>query len=107
MKGCKKKTAFIRNEDAQWIDENLLETGMSDSFGTVVRKAVSEYVAKQRKNRNVGFAKFMGEENFRALEVYAEKNKLDVEQLLRDTLIQKSKYLAKAWKKIAVANFFY
>lgn len=95
MKGCKKKTAFIRNEDAHWIDENLLETGLSDSFGTVVRKAVSEYVAKQRQNRNMGFAKFMGEENFRALEVYAEKKGIDLEKLIRETLIQKSKYVSK------------
>lgn len=95
MKACQKKTAFIRNEDAQWIDENLVATGLSDNFGTVVRKAVSEYVAKQRQNRNMGFAKFMGEENFRALELYAEKNGLDIEQLLRETLIQKSKYVSK------------
>jgi hypothetical protein len=95
MKACQKKTAFIRNEDAQWIDENLVATGLSDNFGTVVRKAVSEYVAKQRQNRNMGFAKFMGEENFRALELHAEKNGLDIEQLLRETLIQKSKYVSK------------
>ena len=96
MKGCQKKTAFIRNEDAQWIDENLLETGLSDNFGTVVRKAVSEYIAKQKKNRDVSFAKFMGEENFRALEVYTEKNGLDLEKVLRETLIQKSKYVSKS-----------
>ena len=96
MKGCQKKTAFIRNEDAQWIDENLLETGLSDNFGTVVRKAVSEYIAKQKKNRDVGFAKFIGEENFRALEVYAEKNELYLEKVLRETLIQKSKYVSKS-----------
>jgi hypothetical protein len=95
MKACQKKTAFIRNEDAQWIDENLVATGLSDNFGTVVRKAVSEYVAKQRQNRNMGFAKFMGEENFRALELHAEKNGLNIEQLLRETLIQKSKYVSK------------
>lgn len=95
MKGCQKKTAFIRNEDAEWIDENLVETGLSDNFGTVVRKAVSEYVAKQRKNRNMGFAKFIGEENFKALEVYAEKKGLDLEKLIRETLIQKSKYVSK------------
>ena len=51
MKGCQKKTTFIRNEDAQWIDENLLKTGLSDNFGMVVRKAVSEYVAKQKQSR--------------------------------------------------------
>ena len=95
MKGCQKKTTFIRNEDAQWIDENLLKTGLSDNFGTVVRKAVSEYVAKQKQSRALGFSKFIGDENFRVIENYAEKNQLDVEQLLRDTLIQKSKYLAK------------
>ena len=95
MKGCQKKTTFIRNEDAQWIDENLLKTGLSDNFGMVVRKAVSEYVAKQKQSRALGFSKFMGDENFRVLEDYAIKNDLDVEQLLRDTLIQKSKYLAK------------
>lgn len=95
MKACQKKTAFIRNEDAQWIDENLVATGLSDNFGTVVRKAVSEYVAKQRQNRNLGFAKFIGEENFRALELHAEKNGLDIEKLLRETLIQKSKYVSK------------
>ena len=95
MKGCQKKTTFIRNEDAQWIDENLLKTGLSDNFGMVVRKAVSDYVAKQKQSRALGFSKFMGDENFRALEDYAIKNDLDVEQLLRDTLIQKSKYLAK------------
>lgn len=95
MKGCQKKTTFIRNEDAQWIDENLLKTGLSDNFGMVVRKAVSEYVAKQKQSRALGFSKFMGDENFRVLEYYAIKNDLDVEQLLRDTLIQKSKYLAK------------
>ena len=48
MKGCQ-KTTFIRNEDAQWIDENLLKTGLSDNFGMVVRKAVSEYVTKQKE----------------------------------------------------------
>ena len=95
MKGCQKKTAFIRNEDAQWIDENLLKTGLSDNFGMVVRKAVSEYVAKQKQSRALGFSKFIGDENFRVIENYAEKNQLDVEQLLIDTLIQKSKYLAK------------
>ena len=61
----------------------------------VVRKAVSDYVAKQKQSRALGFSKFMGDENFRVLEDYAIKNDLDVEQLLRDTLIQKSKYLAK------------
>lgn len=95
MKGCQKKTTFIRNEDAQWIDENLLKTGLSDNFGMVVRKAVAEYVAKQKQSRALGFSKFMGDENFRVFEDYAIKNDLDVEQLLRDTLIQKSKYLAK------------
>ena len=95
MKGCQKKTTFIRNEDAQWIDENLLKTGLSDNFGMVVRKAVSDYVAKQKQSRALGFSKFMGDENFRIFEDYAIKNDLDVEQLLRDTLIQKSKYLAK------------
>ncbi len=95
MKGCQKKTTFIRNEDAQWIDENLLKTGLSDNFGMVVRKAVSDYVAKQKQSRALGFSKIMGDENFRILEDYAIKNNLDVEQLLRDTLIQKSKYLAK------------
>ena len=95
MKGCQKKTTFIRNEDAQWIDENLLKTGLSDNFGMVVRKAVSEYVEKQKQSRALGFSKFIGAENFRVLEDYAIKNDLDVEQLLRDTLIQKSKYLAK------------
>lgn len=95
MKGCQKKTTFIRNEDAQWIDENLLKTGLSDNFGMVVRKAVSEYVAKQKQSRALGFSKFIGDENFRILEDYAAKNDLDVEQLLRETLIQKSKYLAK------------
>lgn len=95
MKGCQKKTTFIRNEDAQWIDENLLKTGLSDNFGMVVRKAVSEYVAKQKQSRVLGFSKFIGDENFRVIENYAEKNQLDVEQLLKDTLIQKSKYLAK------------
>lgn len=99
MKGCQKKTTFIRNEDAQWIDENLLKTGLSDNFGMVVRKAVSDYVAKQKQSRALGFSKFMGEENFRVLEDYATKNDLDVEQLLRDTLIQKSKYLAKIAEK--------
>lgn len=95
MKGCQKKTTFIRNEDAQWIDENLLKTGLSDNFGMVVRKAVSEYVEKQKQSRALGFSKFIGDENFRILEEYAAKNDLDVEQLLRETLIQKSKYLAK------------
>lgn len=95
MKGCQKKTTFIRNEDAQWIDENLLKTGLSDNFGMVVRKAVSDYVAKQKQSRALGFSKFMGDENFRVIEDYAIKNYLDVEQLLRDTLIKKSKYLAK------------
>ena len=95
MKGCQKKTTFIRNEDAQWIDENLLKTGLSDNFGMVVRKAVAEYVAKQKQSRALGFSKFMGDENFRVFEDYAIKNDLNVEQLLRDTLIQKSKYLAK------------
>ena len=59
----------------------------------VVRKAV--YVAKQKQSRALGFSKFIGDENFRVIEKYAEKNQLDVEQLLRDTLIKKSKYLAK------------
>lgn len=95
MKGCQKKTTFIRNEDAQWIDENLLKTGLSDNFGMVVRKAVSEYVTKQKRARASGFAKLIGDENFRVLEDYAEKNNLDIEQLLKETLIQKSKYLAK------------
>lgn len=95
MKGCQKKTTFIRNEDAQWIDENLLKTGLSDNFGMVVRKAVSDYVAKQKQSRALGFSKFMGDENFRVLEDYAIKNNLDVEQLLKETLIQKSKYLGR------------
>lgn len=99
MKGCQKKTTFIRNEDAQWIDENLLKTGLSDNFGMVVRKAVSEYVAKQKQSRVIGFSKFIGDENFRVLEDYATKNQLDVEQLLRETLIQKSKYLARVADK--------
>lgn len=99
MKGCQKKTTFIRNEDAQWIDENLLKTGLSDNFGMVVRKAVSDYVAKQKQSRALEFSNFMGDENFRILEDYAIKNDLDVEQLLRDTLIQKSKYLAKVAEK--------
>lgn len=42
MKGCKKKTAFIRNEDAQWIDDYLINAGQSDNFGMVVRNAVAE-----------------------------------------------------------------
>ena len=48
MKGCKKKTAFIRNEDAQWIDDYLITAGQSDNFGMVVRNAVSEYVLKKK-----------------------------------------------------------
>ena len=55
MKGCQKKTTFIRNDDVQWIDENLLKTGLSDNFGMVVRKAVAEYVAKQKQSRALGF----------------------------------------------------
>ena len=47
MKGCQKKTAFIRNEDAEWINDFLIGAGQSDNFGMVVRNAVSEYV--QRK----------------------------------------------------------
>ena len=98
MKGCQKKTTFIRNEDAQWIDENLLKTGISDNFGMVVRKAVSEYVAKQKQSRALGFSKFIGDENFRVIEDYAAKNHLHVEDVLKDILIQKSKYLARVAK---------
>lgn len=95
MKGCKKKTAFIRNEDAQWIDDYLITAGQSDNFGMVVRNAVSEYVLKKKQARAAAYFKFIGEENCKALEEYAIRNGTNLEQLIKETLIQKSKYVSK------------
>ena len=78
MKGCKKKTAFIRNEDAEWIDDYLINAGQSDNFGMVVRNAVSEYVQKKKQARAAAYFKFIGEENCKALEEYAIKNGTDL-----------------------------
>ena len=61
----------------------------------VVRKAVAEYVAKQKQSRALGF---IGDENFKILEEHAAKNHLHVEEVLRDILVQKSKYLARVAK---------
>ena len=95
MKGYKKKTAFIRNEDAQWIDDYLITAGQSDNFGMVVRNAVSEYVLKKKQARAAAYFKFIGEENCKALEEYAIRNGTNLEQLIKETLIQKSKYVSK------------
>ena len=64
----------------------------------VVRKAVAEYVAKQKQSRALGFSKFIGDENFKIIEEHAAKNHLHVEDVLKDILIQKSKYLARVAK---------
>ena len=95
MKGCVKKTAFIRNEDAKWIDDFLISAGQSDNFGMVVRNAVTEYVQKKKQARSSVYFKFIGEENCKALEEHAIKNGIDLEQMIRETLIQKSKYVSK------------
>ena len=95
MKGCKKKTAFIRNEDAQWIDDYLINEVQSDNFGMVVRNAVSEYVQKKKKARAAVYFKFIGEENCKVLEEYAIRNGTNLEQLIKETLIKKSKYVTK------------
>ena len=95
MKGCVKKTAFLRQEDVQWIDDFLVTAGQSDNFGMVVRNAVSEYVQKKKQARAAAYFKFIGEENCKALEAYAIKNGTDLEQMIKETLIQKSKYVSK------------
>ena len=95
MKGCVKKTAFLRQEDVQWIDDFLICAGQSDNFGMVVRNAVSEYVQKKKQARAAVYFKLIGEENCKALEKHAIKNGVDLEHLIRETLIQKSKYISK------------
>ena len=95
MKGCVKKTAFLRQEDVQWIDDFLISAGLSDNFGMVVRNAVSEYVLKKKQARAAAYFKFIGEENCKALEEYAIRNGTNLEQLIKETLIQKSKYVSK------------
>jgi hypothetical protein len=95
MKGCVKKTAFLRQEDVQWIDDFLISAGLSDNFGMVVRNAVSEYVQKKKQARAAAYFKFIGEENCKALEAHAIKNGTDLEQVIKETLIQKSKYVSK------------
>ena len=95
MKGCQKKTAFIRNEDAEWINDFLIGAGQSDNFGMVVRNAVSEYVQRKKQARAAVYFKFIGEENCKILEEYANETGVDLEKLIKDTLIQKSKFVAK------------
>ncbi|WP_174988405.1 hypothetical protein [Burkholderia lata] len=90
-----KKTAFLRQEDVQWIDDFLINAGQSDNFGMVVRNAVSEYVQKKKQARAAAYFKFIGEENCKALEAHAIKNGTDLEQVIKETLIQKSKYVSK------------
>ena len=95
MKGCVKKTAFLRQEDVQWIDDFLVTAGQSDNFGMVVRNAVIEYVQKKKQARAAAYFKFIGEENCKALEAYATKNGTDLEQVIKEALIQKSKYVSR------------
>ena len=95
MKGCVKKTAFLRQEDVQWIDDFLINSGQFDNFGMVVRNAVSEFVQKKKQARAATYFKFIGEENCKALEEHAIKNGIDLEQVIKETLIQKSKYVSK------------
>jgi len=95
MKGCKKKTAFIFDEDAKWIEDFFISSGQSDNFGMVVRNAVSDYVKRKKQARVAVYFKFIGEENFKILEDHANENGIDLDQLIKDILIQKSEYLAK------------
>ena len=95
MKGCVKKTAFLRQEDVQWIDDFLISAGLSDNFGMVVRNAVSEYVQKKKQARAAVYFKFIGEENCKALEEYAIRNGTNLEQLIKETLKKKKKYVSK------------
>ena len=41
------------------------------------------------------YFRFIGEENCKALEEYAIRNGTNLEQLIKETLIQKSKYVSK------------